>query len=116
MVDPPPHGEHPGDQATEADEALDDWVAALVARHGLGNEIPRCWREHEGLADELASLREAETVALSRGQLVPLAWFHQLRELVAWHGSRGPGRCAREDWHQPEIGVACWSMPPEEES
>jgi hypothetical protein len=97
-----PRHERTSGRPQSDDASLDDWVAGLVSRHGLGSEIPQCWREHGGLADELESLRAAEEAALTRGQLVPLQWFHQLRELVGWCRQRTPGRCAREECHHEE--------------
>lgn len=84
-------------------QLLDDWVAKLVRRHELAMDIPQCWRQHPGLADELAVLWAEEQAASANKQMVSSNWFRQLRELVRWTAERPAGACARRERHEKPL-------------
>lgn len=60
---------------------LDDWVSWIVNRYGLQRVIPRCWRRHPALVEELNALELAWGAAFEGDDAdpeAPLRWHEDL--------------------------------------
>lgn len=80
---PPPRWDLLDDQGTAAAlAALRSWVAMLVDRYNLDNDVPPCWEAHGGAVEELAALHAAWLAAYD-----PLA---QPADALSWHEHLGP--------------------------
>jgi len=65
----------------EALEALGEFVAALVRRYSLQQEILPCWWQHGEAIEELTALWQARQVAYARGSDASMAsWWQDLLE------------------------------------
>lgn len=60
---------------------LDDWAGWLVERYGLQRVIPRCWRRHPAMVEELNALELAWAAAYEGEEVdpeAPLRWHEDL--------------------------------------
>jgi hypothetical protein len=109
----------PGVSAEDAPaewQALRSWVERLVERFDLDyHSVPRCWYQHNGIAEALSALRDHERASYSATAAPTAAvdWHRAFRDIEArlreWTGSLACGARHENSPLRPDIDNHDWS-------
>jgi hypothetical protein len=116
VLDPPPATVNRDDGTVDIELTLSGWVAWYNATYtgvesGRARPIPACWREHSGLAMEIASLAAAWLAANVGPTATP-------RDAQHWHHQSRPGFAERtvRDWVRQDCLDGIHHSDPEADS